>query len=154
MGAPDNACRGMTPGHGLDPLNNGDSDPSDVPVQLTLDPPAGSNVAPGQTVTVSLDVKDPEKTFRGFIIQARDVADRETQVGSFAFEGSSVSHMTCGKGIHNSITHRDSTDKSGIKATWTAPDNFDGSIFFKFSFAIDYSEYYTNLELPSMRVTR
>ena len=63
-------------GHGLDPLNNGDSDPSDVPVQLTLDPPAGSNIAPGQTVTVSLDVKDPEKTFRGFIIQARDVADR------------------------------------------------------------------------------
>ena len=60
----------------MDPLNNGDSDPSVVPVQLTLDPPAGSNVAPGQTVTVSLDVKDPEKTFKGFIIQARDVAER------------------------------------------------------------------------------
>ena len=63
-------------GHGLEPLNNKNPDPSDVPVQLTLDPPAGSTIAPGQTVSVSLDVKDSQKTFRGFIIQARDVADR------------------------------------------------------------------------------
>ena len=65
-----------------------------------------------------------------------------------------VSHMTCGEGIHNSITHRSSTDKKSIKAEWRAPDDFDGSVFFKYSFLLEYDKYYTNLELAPIRVSR
>ena len=91
-------------GHGFDAVNQS-PDPSDAPVKLTLNPAEGSDIAPGQTVKIKLEVDNPETSyFRGFIIQARD--EQETQIGSFNIEGNLVSHMTCGKGIHNSITHR------------------------------------------------
>ena len=40
------------------------------------------------------------------MIQARNSDEKDVQIGSFANIGDDVSHMTCGKGIHNSITHR------------------------------------------------
>ena len=72
----------------------------------------------GQTVSLSLDSIDG--AFRGFIIQARD--KDEKQVGTFQFEDNSVSHLTCGAGIHNSITHRDPKEKTGnIKFQFLVP---------------------------------
>ena len=94
-------CLNFCAGHGFDPINNGNSDPASSPVKLVLGPEVqGSSLAPGQIVSVSLEVADPEKSsFRGFIIQARD--EEETQVGSFTIDGDNVSHMTCGKGNPN-----------------------------------------------------
>ena len=43
---------------------------------------------------------------------------------------------------------------SGIKAQWTAPEDFEGDIQFKYSFVQEYAVYYTNLELPKFRVSR
>ena len=72
----------------------------------------------GQTISLSLDSTDG--AFRGFIIQARD--KDEKQVGTFQFEDNSVSHLTCGAGIHNSITHRDPKEKKGnIKFQFLVP---------------------------------
>jgi hypothetical protein len=119
-------------GHGFDP-QNADTDPASGPVKLTLTPEAGSDIAPGQTVSLSLDVDVDDKYFRGFMIQVRDVAAEDNQIGNFEIEGSNdlVSHMTCGKGIHNSITHRTSDEKKSIKAEWKAPDDFEGEVYFK-----------------------
>ena len=65
----------------------------------------------GEIVNLSLD-KTTDANFRGFIIQARDA--EENPIGSFQFEDDSVSQMTCGEGIHNSITHRNPDEKTGM----------------------------------------
>ena len=86
-------------GHGFDAVNSKNPDPSGAPVKLRLNPADGSDIVPGQTVSVSLEAQEdnPENSgFKGFIIQARD--EKDTQVGSFSIEGDLVSHMTCGKG--------------------------------------------------------
>ena len=66
----------------------------------------------GEIVNLSLD-KTTDANFRGFIIQARDA--EENPIGSFQFEDDSVSQMTCGEGIHNSITHRNPDEKTGMR---------------------------------------
>ena len=82
LGAPDAACKRMTPVHGFDAVNQS-PDPSGAPVKLILNPPDGSDIVPGQNVSVSLEAQG-EPGFKGFIIQARD--EQDLQVGSFNFE--------------------------------------------------------------------
>ena len=53
------------------------------------------------------------------------------QVGSF--ESEDANYMTCGKGIHNSITHINKERKSRVTATWRAPQDFEGEVIFKYS---------------------
>ncbi|XP_023349675.1 putative ferric-chelate reductase 1 homolog [Eurytemora carolleeae] len=95
MGAPDAACSGMTPGHSRTP-QVGEA-PAKVIVNKSL-------LKPGDIVDLVLH-GGKGKTFKGFIIQARDAAKIEEQVGSFVAEDD-AKYMTCGRGIHNSLTHR------------------------------------------------
>ena len=44
-----------------------------------------------------------------------------------------MSYMTCGRGIHNSITHINKERKSRVTATWRAPQDFEGEVVFKYS---------------------
>ena len=104
MGAPDQACKRMTPGHGFDPQ---DGDPL-----VVLEMSSRDDLAPGGHVDVRLVATDSSTTFKGFILQAR--SDAEDPVGNF--ESEEASFMTCGKGIHNSLTHRNSQPKTAIKA--------------------------------------
>ena len=97
------ACKRMTPGHGFDPQ---DGDPP-----VTLQMSSRSDISPGGHVDVELVSPD---SFKGFILQARNAEDGETPVGNFETE--EASFMTCGKGIHNSITHRNSQPKTSVKA--------------------------------------
>ena len=65
LGAPDAACKRMTPVHGFDAVNQS-PDPSGAPVKLTLNPPDGSDIVPGQTVSVSLEAQgEPFKGHNG-----------------------------------------------------------------------------------------
>ena len=64
MGAPDNACNKMYPGHQFDAQNN-----DQVPVTFSVSPEGP--IAPGQTVTVTLAANEGEKGFKGFFVQAR-----------------------------------------------------------------------------------
>ena len=50
-------------------------------------------------------------------------------MGNFVVEGDDASYMTCGAGIHNSITHRKGNiEKTNVKASWTAPSGFEGEV--------------------------
>merc|ERR1719288_142348 len=106
MGAPDAACNAMTPGH------QQQAQKSLVPANLTT---SGSWVQPGEMLGVELAAGE-EGRFKGFIIQARDAAAKDSQVGSFVVSGDEASYMTCGRGIHNSITHRTNALKEKIAA--------------------------------------
>jgi hypothetical protein len=67
--------------------------------------------------------------FKGFIVQARNSEDLDAPIGSF--ESESASHMTCGVGIHNSITHTDPKKETEIEAVWRPPTDFEGTVVFR-----------------------
>lgn len=146
MGAPDSACFNMIPGHSQEP-----QDPSTpAPANLTITKTA---VAPGSMLEFSLDAT-AGNTFKGFIIQARKGGDKSSQVGSFVIPGDDAGYMTCGKGIHNSITHRKSTDKTKVKAFWRAPADYEGDVVFRYSALKTYQTFWVNIDTPPVRVTR
>lgn len=145
MGAPDSACQALTPGHTNTSPQNGES-----PSELRL---SQQNVVPGQIIQLELSTND-NSTFKGFIIQARDSKLKDQQVGSFILSGDVASYITCGRGIHNSITHRTSSSKSSIQAQWLAPTDFDGEVIFRYSFLKEFKTYWVGLETDRIRVTR
>merc|ERR1719266_2734763 len=145
MGAPDSACQAITPGHSHPP-----QPPESSPANLTL---SSSLVVPGGKITVQLSTSD-NSTFKGFIIQARNRKLKDQQVGSFIVSGDDVSYMTCGRGIHNSITHRKATSKTSVQAQWMAPSDFEGDVIFRFSFLKEYKTFWIGAESERVRISR
>jgi len=144
MGAPDSACAQMTPGHAHE------SQTSSPPANFTM---SKTTVQPGEMIEIELAALDNTQ-FKGFIIQARSVKQKDQQVGSFVVSGNDASYMTCGRGIHNSITHRKSNGKSSVKAQWRAPTDFEGDVVFRYTCLKEYQTFWVGLETESVRVTR
>ncbi|CAB4066735.1 RARS [Lepeophtheirus salmonis] len=137
IGAPDSACKQMQPGHDFDPKPLNES-----PFEIIL---ASNVVEPGGSLELKLRSSTP---FKGFIIQARNMSDLSTQVGSFETESGQSKYMTCGKGIHNSITHQGNNLKSEVSAKWFAPsDVSEGEqIVFRYSGLVLYDSYWVRME--------
>ena len=76
------------------------------------------------------------------------------KVGSFIVSGDDVSYMTCGRGIHNSITHRKATSKTSIQAQWMAPSDFEGDVIFRFTFLQEYKTFWVGAESERVRISR
>ena len=68
--------------------------------------------------------------------------------------GDDASYMTCGRGIHNSITHRKSNGKSSVKAQWRAPTDFEGEVIFRYTCLKEYQTFWVGLESQPVRITR
>ena len=138
-------CSAITPGHSHPPQPAESS-----PANLTL---SSSLVVPGGKITVQLSTSD-NSTFKGFIIQARNRKLKDQQVGSFIVSGDDVSYMTCGRGIHNSITHRKATSKTSVQAQWMAPSDFEGEVIFRFTFLKEYKTFWVGAESDRVRISR
>ena len=110
-------------------------------------------MAPGDKISLELSTTD-NSTFKGFIIQARNMRLKDQQVGSFILSGEAASYMTCGRGIHNSITHRKAQDKTSIRAQWMAPSDFEGDVIFRFTFLKEYKTFWVGAETGKVRVSR
>lgn len=141
IGAPDAACQEMLPGHQEKPQVG--------------EPPARMNVStrmvkPGGTVELVLQAV--EAKFMGFIIQVRDAANPDIQVGSFVAEDN-AKYMTCGRGIHNSLTHRTSEPKQNVTVTWRAPSDFQGEVLFVYTVLKDYNTYWVKQKAARVRVS-
>ena len=67
--------------------------------------------------------------------------------------GDDASYLTCGRGIHNSITHRKSSGKTAIKAKWMAPSNFEGEVIFRYTFLQEYKTFWVGRETEKIRVS-
>jgi len=141
MGAPDAACKHMTPGHAQQPQT------SSPPAEVTVD---ATQIQPGETITFKLKGKDGEK-FMGFIIQVRDANNLDNQVGSF-IAGEEAKYMTCGRGIHNSLTHRSAAKKDEITSKWRAPSDFNGEVVFMFTNLRDYTTYWVRNKGPKLLI--
>ena len=140
MGAPDQACGAMFPGHQFDPQDN-----AKIPITFTVSPEGP--IAPGQTVIVELKSKEEGVVFKGYMVQARRFASdtdleniedieafkKELKIPLGHFETEESSYLTCGPGIHNTITHRNQKDKSVVSAKWIAPDDYEGDLYFRYT---------------------
>jgi len=144
MGAPDSACVEMKPGH------SHKAQTGSPPANFTL---SSNTVQPGQMLDVELAAIG-DSQFKGFIIQARSVQQIDQQIGSFVVSGDDATPMTCGRGIHNTITHRRSNGKSSVKAKWQAPSDFDGEVVFRYTCLKEYQTFWVGLETARVRVGR
>ena len=160
-GAPDVACDKMFPGHGFDAQSN-----DELPVTLVVLPEGP--IAPGETVTITLEAHENEKEFlnegfEGFLIQARRVNsvkqsadDREkellTPLGFFSTR--EAIPRNCSEGIHNAITHRNRKKKKSVSSKWVAPEDYEGEIYFKYTVVVDYYTYWVGVETSRISVTR
>ena len=161
MGAPDQACGAMFPGHQFDPQDN-----SQIPVSFTISPEGP--IAPGQSVTIELKSNQVGEGFKGYMVQARrfmaesekeaaedlDALKKELKIPLGHFETEESSYLTCGPGIHNTITHRNQKEKAVVSAKWIAPDDYEGEIYFRYTIVIEYATYYVGVETPKIRITR
>jgi len=142
IGAPDSACSAMLPGHSHPPKTG--TPPAEMTANATW-------VAPGRTVNLALTGVDNTQ-FKGFVMQARDAANPNNQVGSF-IASDEAKYMTCGRGIHNSLTHRSSAAKDKVTATWLAPSDFSGEVVFVYTFLSDYVTYWVKQKGPVVKVS-
>ena len=91
------------------------------------------------------------------MFQAREDAESEdgeiNVLGSFNTE--EASYITCNKGIHNTITHRNKDPKGLVTAEWVAPkEEFEGQLFFRYSVLKEYNEFWVGEESRRIRVSR
>jgi len=161
MEAPDNACGAMFPGHQFDAQDN-----ARIPITFTVSPEGP--IAPGQSVTIELKITEEGQNFKGYMVQARRFASEseknsvedldafekrlKTPLGHFETEESS--YLTCGPGIHNTITHRNQKEKRVVSAKWIAPQDYEGELYFRYTVVIDYGTYYVGVETPRIRMSR
>lgn len=118
-GVSDVVCQNMTPVHGqIEPQL------SIARVQVL---PHAFKVRRGQRLKVTLQVVSNDFTFRGFLIQARDLQTGET-VGNFVTSGK-IKVMVCGKSF-STATHANPTSKSSELLLWNAPSDFRGFVRF------------------------
>lgn len=109
-GAPEAACRSMLPSHGFDPQTS-------VPPYLVLI--SSLDVQSGETVTVTVQGRFPLDTFRGFMVQFRNVDYPHEAVGTVLL-GEGVRPMTCNGGPTTG-THINSLPRAIQPVHWIAP---------------------------------
>ncbi|PSN54265.1 putative defense protein 3 [Blattella germanica] len=131
-GAPVDACvkpRPNQPYHG-----QAQSQPLDTSPYLVT--ASSYEYAPGSKITVTIK----GDTFRGFFLQARDVAQNRW-VGTFEEAPNTKGLPECA-----AITHGDNKDKLQATVVWTAPeDTPGGQVFFTGSIVKDYATFWTDI---------
>ena len=113
------ACQNMTPIHGVDPQTS-------IPKVQVL--PHVMRLNRGQQIKVSLQTVTPGSTFRGFLVQARDVITNKI-LGFFLSDNNEMKVMVCGDS-YSTVSHSNPSQKSTQILTWRAPSDFRGFVRF------------------------
>ena len=111
------------------------------------------SIGPGESVTLQLKSKEDSPKFRGFFIQAKDISGNNT--GSFKIPRTTQAKcISCNEDLTtcDSISHRNSGEKSQITVTWRAPSDFTGSIYFRYTVVLNYYDYWVAVDGPTLTV--
>ena len=88
--------------------------------------------------------------YKGFLILAKDEADNV--IGKFAFNKSQKAKCLKCTNECDGVTHRSKSSKNKVVAEWMPPSDFTGSVFFRYSVAQSYNDYWANIEGPTITV--
>ena len=78
-------------------------------------------------------------------MNGRDASEESTFLGRFTATGMSLT-VTCFGGEANTITHNSPIPKKNIEVEWTAPEDFEGEIVFRFTVVFNFMEFWVNNE--------
>lgn len=121
-GAGTSACESITPSH---PPH--EPQISMAPIILTL---STQNLRQGETMTLTIEAQE-DFAFRGFMIQARTLAENSQVVGRF-LERDNMRTVSCLTLAEESVaTHINAALKTRIEFTWQAETTFIGIINFQ-----------------------
>ncbi|KAK9879077.1 hypothetical protein WA026_003891 [Henosepilachna vigintioctopunctata] len=138
-GAPVDACvrsRPNQPNHG----QARPQPPEKNPYQLLQ---SSAHYGPGSQITVTIQGSD---TFKGFLIQGRDVATNNW-IGDFIATPNTKVHSEC-----SAITHADPKPKAQATFIWQAPLNSPGGqVYFTGTVLKEYSTFWSDLVSQSVQ---
>jgi hypothetical protein len=140
VGAPAVACEDMTPHH-----NGNEPQTSVPPYQLAASTDAA---VAGDAVTVVLS-SDSGELFKGFFIQARDVATDEI-IGTFQTE--EWKYVDCDPGVENAVTHPNNSTKSSVTVDWIAPADYTGVIAFRATVVRQFDTFWLGIQSGEVTV--
>lgn len=112
------ACDSMTPEHGSNQPQTTIARFQIIPHQIKLNR--------GQEMKVTLQRTSNNFTFRGFMLQSRDINTNRV-VGYFILKNYNV--ISCGESS-NTATHRDPSQKISETLIWRAPKQYSGFVKF------------------------
>ncbi|EFX80443.1 hypothetical protein DAPPUDRAFT_318636 [Daphnia pulex] len=145
-GAPIAACEDMVPDHFVMPQE------SVCPFTSKL---AKEEMWSNGTVEVTLE-HDSDK-FKGFLMMAFDGTGSDSSpIGTFSSDLKGMGKaIDCRKdGTKNAVTHKDRSLKNSVVATWTPPEDFDGTVVFKATFVKSFDKYWVKQSSSTLRVKR
>ncbi|KAG5881101.1 hypothetical protein JTB14_036585 [Gonioctena quinquepunctata] len=132
-GAPVDACVGNKanqPNHGQAKPQS----PQTNPFQILQ---SAAEYGPGSQITVTIQGRS---NFKGFFIQARDVATNEW-IGKWVEAPNTNAHHEC-----SAITHGDPRPKQLATFVWQAPQNTrGGQVYFTGTVLKEYSEFWSDI---------
>jgi hypothetical protein len=140
-GAPSDACISLTPDHG----GSRQSPPSPYTVDLSVFNMYGDGenyYLPGQIY--QLNLSSHGSMFRGFLLQARLIADDTTLTGSFTAPVSGTKLSACSPSSAG-LTHTGNSTKLSVTGTWTSPSPGTGPIRFRFAVVQSSSIYWADV---------
>ncbi|KAM9762770.1 uncharacterized protein ACNS7B_004734 isoform 3-T3 [Menidia menidia] len=138
------SCASMSPVHtrGGTQLRPQTSEP---PYEVTC-----QNGQPGEPITVSLRSIGTQ-SFRGFMLQARDVsygAEGRT-VGRFSsIETSTTRLLSCNGFTDSAVSHRNNRKKTSVNVSWTPQGEQRLNIIFRATFAEDFFKFWEPVDVP------
>jgi len=133
QGAPAEACESLSParGHGV----------ASQPVEYSpfnIIQSVG-RYKPGEQISVQIVQRDPNATFKGFLVQALDPVSHQV-TGCFITGPGMNSLKECA-----AVTHADPRPKKSANLVWEAPYNKEGEILFRGTIVIRKEQYYENI---------
>jgi len=135
-GGPTSVCDTLSPSHGVAPQNF---------IKYALDVSA-EQITAGQTVQVTIYGNGD---FKGFFLVAKDRLGNS--IGEFA-QSNQYQTKQCRSNLDNAITHRDSSLKPSVTATWRPQPGFKGEMFFRATVVESYNQIFMNVESNSVQV--
>ncbi|CAH2104874.1 unnamed protein product [Euphydryas editha] len=143
-GAPESACKHMTPGHPASPQE------SIAPYVVTT---STKELKAGSSMTVTISGKSANDTIRGLMVQARvgdkivgtfkvDPKDRLVKTMKCTVDGDTVTHKS----------HDNSDDRRTVTLKWNAPADLNDVVVFKATIVLNGIVYWVGVESAPVKV--
>jgi len=139
-GAPPDACEFLSPGHGFEPQ------PRESPFTIMVN---ATSIERGGSVQITVTGSEE---FAGFIIQARPDPIIYFVIGKFDIVEEVYGKVVNCSDESDTVTHNSNELKQTVSFLWTAPENFQGTVFFTGTVVKSYTEFWEKIASAAVEV--